>query len=540
MDKFFKAVALLLGLTAPALAQTYTQPQWGIDRTASPYGVGLYLPSGWTNFGTVSSAGAWSIPSSSITGFGTAANQNIGTSGSNVPLLSGANSWGGAQNFSGGATVPFTQSGTGAVATTVDTRLKETLSVKDFGATGNGVTNDTTAFQNCLNYGSAQGKVCHVPGGRYMLSPITVPNYTGLVGDGQKWGGAGVTPDLTNVGPTLLTTSTSSALITMQGGTILSGLTFYYPNQVSPSATTPIVYPPTILVQNNTWGGTILEKLQAVNAYDFITINIGRVTVTDVLIGALHNGIVVDEAQDFVTITNTIHQMMWDIAEGLSPPQTIDNWVMTNSSAIIIGRADSLHISNTQVFGRNSCLEIIDSSNVALSPRNSYGDIDGIDCDSVAYGIIASSTNNAVNGWRMNNVVIGANIWPGVGQTAQTGIYLPTGGTAAPTVQMSNVIVRGTWASNPYTVSAGVLRTDKAVSFGMQGSLTAPAVPATTVAQTNTYPFPVRVFVAGGTVSAVSIGGVTTGLTSGQFVLQPWETITLTYTVAPTWKWFGM
>lgn len=42
--------------------------------------------------------------------------------------------------------VTFLQTGTGAVARTVDDKLKETISVKDFGATGNGSTDDTAAI----------------------------------------------------------------------------------------------------------------------------------------------------------------------------------------------------------------------------------------------------------------------------------------------------------------------------------------------------------------------------------------------------------
>lgn len=46
----------------------------------------------------------------------------------------------------GAELVAFKQSGAGAVPRTVDGKLKETVSVKDFGAVGNGVTDDTAAF----------------------------------------------------------------------------------------------------------------------------------------------------------------------------------------------------------------------------------------------------------------------------------------------------------------------------------------------------------------------------------------------------------
>jgi hypothetical protein len=70
--------------------------------------------------------------------------------------------------------------------------------------------------------------------------------------------------------------------------------------------------------------------------------------------------------------------------------------------------------------------------------------------------------------------------------------------------------------------------------------VTTPAIPASGTAYANTFGVRVRVFVSGGTVTAIAINGTSTGLTSGSFELNPSETITLTYTAAPRWVWLRL
>jgi hypothetical protein len=57
-------------------------------------------------------------------------------------------------NSNGSSLIGFIQAGSGAVATTVQTKLRERVTVEDFGAVGNNVANDTAAIQNAINSGA--------------------------------------------------------------------------------------------------------------------------------------------------------------------------------------------------------------------------------------------------------------------------------------------------------------------------------------------------------------------------------------------------
>lgn len=86
----------------------------------------------------------------------------------------------------------FIQVGTGAVTRTIESRLRETVSVKDYGAVGDGVTNDTAAFTSALNYlasritSSLGGGALYVPQGTYKLSQaLALPERVDITGDGM-------------------------------------------------------------------------------------------------------------------------------------------------------------------------------------------------------------------------------------------------------------------------------------------------------------------------------------------------------------------
>ena len=73
---------------------------------------------------------------------------------------------------SGAGLVGFKQTGTGAVLRSLLAKLRDTVSVKDFGAVGDGVTDDTSAINTAIT--AAVGKVLVFPPGQYKTSATII------------------------------------------------------------------------------------------------------------------------------------------------------------------------------------------------------------------------------------------------------------------------------------------------------------------------------------------------------------------------------
>jgi len=104
----------------------------------------------------------------------------------------------------------FTQTGTGAVARTVDSRLKDRFSVKDFGAVGDGSNDDTSEIQLALDAAGATStkQTVYLPAGTYKITNrLSIPQNVSFVGAGM--------------GNTIIDTSTAtySGFSSMEGST---------------------------------------------------------------------------------------------------------------------------------------------------------------------------------------------------------------------------------------------------------------------------------------------------------------------------------
>lgn len=89
-----------------------------------------------------------------------------------------------AVSLAGSMAMPdYAASGTGAVERSVSDKVKEWVSVKDFGAVGDGIADDTIAFRNAL---SSHDSIM-IPSGSYLISgTLEMGNFKALQGLGQK------------------------------------------------------------------------------------------------------------------------------------------------------------------------------------------------------------------------------------------------------------------------------------------------------------------------------------------------------------------
>jgi hypothetical protein len=227
------------------------------------------------------------------------------------------------------------------------------LSVRTFGAVGDAETDDTSAFQGALDaaYQSGGGAV-YVPPGRYLFKGSLsipdgvqlrgsfgcVPSHSGIRDHGQpKPGDDG--------GALYVTTGRGkedgNPFLTLNTNSAVSGLTFYYPEQVLEEE--PVPYPWTIAMRGKNPAAFDLELL---NPYQGIDASQNeRHNIRNISGQPLRRGIWVDAIYDIGRIENVHFNPWWN------SHSKVYQWQTANGEAFIFGRADWEYVLNTFCFG---------------------------------------------------------------------------------------------------------------------------------------------------------------------------------------------
>ena len=226
-------------------------------------------------------------------------------------------------------------------------------SVREFGAAGDAVSDDTAAFQRALDAVSrARGGTVYAPPGRYLFrgtinvpagvtlrgSYTCVPSHVGLRNQGAAKPGDDGTALLVTAGKG---NEDGTPFLTLNTNSSVAGMTIFYPDQVTDSA--PVPYPWTIVMRGKNpaiFDVELLNPYQGIDASQNERHNIRNITGQPI-----RRGIFVDAIYDIGRIENVHFNPWW------SSHSAVYDWQMQNGEAFIFGRADWEYVLNTFCYG---------------------------------------------------------------------------------------------------------------------------------------------------------------------------------------------
>ncbi len=234
--------------------------------------------------------------------------------------------------------------------------------VRDFGAVGDGKTDDTAAFQRALQAaGGAGGGVVLAPRGSYRIAgnlrvPMgvtltgiwqSVPSHAGIRDAGQPKPEYGTTllaeaGEGSEDGPPFIELTTNATL---------RGVVIYYPKQ-DPTAV-PRPYPYAVALRGNNPSIVDVELLNPYNGIDASENQ--RALIRNVHGQPLRRGIYVDQIYDIGRIENVHWNPWWSMHPSLF------EWQRANGEAFIFGRTDWHYVLNTFCFGYRIGYRFIES-----------------------------------------------------------------------------------------------------------------------------------------------------------------------------------
>lgn len=500
--------------------------------------------------------------------------------------------------------IGFKQSGIGSVAVSVQDKLRQFVSVRDFGAIGDGVVDDTTAIQNTINeVGASGGGTVYVPEGTYLVSAQLTMTSLGvtLLGAGRsttilasadthniiKIGGTSSLPFRCGVKNLHLSGGNIAVWISYNSAQTILEQLYISGSKIGVQVKGDYTTNPIKDTINNHLYQLELENIVDYGIYLYMC---GDIYISDVQTPspqATAYGLVIDSGvtavyADHINCTGGQGGILIVDNGGISPNPTslpttprqmyfyqvqgdtcsnagiqiekayqvtfVDSWGSgcTGGPGWVIGNGTS-SIRQVALIGCRALGNYEDG--FRWSAGN--GDLGSqmIGCQALSNGYAAGGTYDGINvqGGNSGLVIQGCNAYNDDSQGL--GIYQLHGINIEGNV--TNLVITGNNLDNAdgntgtnlqydSTTHTGNIITDN-IGFNNESFASSPAMAASNTPFVNPYGRPMLVYINGGTVSAVKIDTITVATGTGYTAyIGPGHSISVVYSVAPSWSWVGM
>jgi hypothetical protein len=292
--------------------------------------------------------------------------------------------------------------------------------VRSFGAKGDGVTDDASAFQKALDKAGEGGGIVQVPVGNYLIrTHLTIPNSVTLEG---VWRIPHIAVKLKSPNPVFDKTWLSGSVllavegagkpdgtpfISLNNNSTVKGLTVFYPEQKATGAPTPYPWTIATAAADNT---SILDCL-LVNPYqavDFGSKPAGRHLIRNLYGQPLYKGLFIDRCFDVGRVENVHFWPFWTahVVGGTTP---MDEWVLKNGTAFILGRSDWEYMTGCFAITYKVGFHFLKASDVG--PGNYLMTQTGADLSDVAVQVDETQGHSGIsfsNSQIFGRIVVGA------------------------------------------------------------------------------------------------------------------------------------
>lgn len=448
-----------------------------------------------------------------------------------------------------------------AARTNLNVVQRAWFDVRDYGAVGDNTADDTTAINNAIIAAGVNGGTVFFPSGIFKTTAAIEIGSDNVIlqGSGGQAGQSGAT----RLGATIIKPSS---------GAMYDGIRTRLP-PVPGTSTGYVLYGvgirDLVVDMGNSTGTTTGQG----NGVHFYGVRYGHCHRVQVINSKNYAFLIEGDATPNFSYNNNFIECLVDICAGGFRFTAAEQCLMYR--CIVKGLTGNTTAATQPYSGTSS----------GTAGYMTYGNVGWLTVDTCTFGNIGTYTNDAVKldnglscvvtnslfdhvkgtaihttapghiitGNRLNNPCGssgGAAILLGAGSSIVKGnvfqasspnysYCIAEAGAYVGNVVADNVTVVGTTGAVGMNTGSTKSQIHHNVGYNPIGLITAPSMPTSTVAYVNIAGGEFDVFITGGTVTVIAIDGNATGLTSGTFRVGLGQSITITYSAAPSWKWIG-